>query len=80
MRTITINVSDPVYKDFVAHAKQRGRPAAELIRTAMEDYHSKNIARRTSLRDRRPLSAGGPVQPLTSDDDLLAEMLDDTRD
>lgn len=51
------------------------RPAAELIRQAMSEFHADRLFRRTSLRDRRPASAGGPVQPLTGEDDILAEMM-----
>lgn len=80
MKTITINVSDPVYKEFTHFAKQRGRPTSELIRSAMEEYFQRHMVRQTSLRNRRPTSAGGPVQPLTSEDDLLGEMLHDPRD
>lgn len=77
MKTITINVSEPVYRDFKEYAKKTGRPTAELIRQAMEDYHSRELNRSTSLQDRRPVSVGGPIQPLTSEDDLLEEMLHD---
>ena len=80
MRTITVNVSDPVYQDFQAFARKRDRKASELIREAMEMYRQAHIQRRTSLRDIRPASAGGPIQPITGADDLLGEMLDDSRD
>ncbi|MEI6492808.1 MAG: hypothetical protein WCO94_09695 [Verrucomicrobiota bacterium] len=80
MRTITVNVSDPVYQDFRAFARKRDRKASELIREAMEMYRQTHIQRRTSLRDIRPASVGGPIQPITGADDLLGEMLDDSRD
>jgi len=80
MRTITVNVSEPVYQDFRAYARKRDRKASELIREAMEMYRQAHIQRRTSLRDIRPSSVGGPIQPITGADDLLGEMLDDTRD
>ncbi len=80
MKTITVNVSDPVYRDFLAYAKKSDRPAAELIRAAMEEYRDAHILRRTSLRDRRPVSVGGSIRPISSEDDILGEMLDDTRD
>lgn len=80
MRTITVNVSDPVYRELAAYAKKTGRPTAEVIRAAMEEYHARNVARRTSLRERRPVSVGEPVRPLSSEDDLLDEMLHDSRD
>lgn len=80
MRTITVNVSDLVYQDFLAFARKRDRKASELIREAMEMYRQVHIQRRTSLRDIRPASVGGPIRPVTGDDDLLGEMLDDARD
>lgn len=80
MKTITVNVSDPIYRDFSIYAKQVGNTASELIRRAMEDYHQRYILRKTTLRNRCPSSVGGPVQPIGRDEDLLGEMLDDARD
>jgi len=80
MKTITVNVSDPIYRDFTVYAKQMGNSASELIRRAMEDYHSRFIVRKTTLSNRRPVSVGGPMQPIGSEEDLLGEMLDDRRD
>jgi hypothetical protein len=80
MKTITVNVSQPVYEDFRRHAQKTDRKAAELIREAMELYRQQHIQRRTSLLDRRPAQVGGPIQAITGEDDLLGEMLDDTRD
>ncbi len=81
MKTITINVSEPVYEEFQQHAKLVDRKAAELIREAMDIYRRQNIQRRTSLWDRRPAAnVGGAIRPLDRDDDLLGEMLDDSRD
>jgi hypothetical protein len=72
-KTITVNVSEPVYQDFQAYAKQRDRKASELIREAMEQYRQTHIQRRTPLRDLRPASVGGPIQPITGDGDLLRD-------
>lgn len=80
MKTITVNVSEPVYEDFQRFAQKMDRKASELIREAMEAYRQQHMVRRTSLRDRRPASVGGPIQPITSEDDLLGEMLNDLRD
>ena len=52
------------------------RPTAELIRQAMERFHKQRLSRRTSLRDIRPYDAGGTVKPLTSEDDILGEMME----
>jgi hypothetical protein len=80
MKTITVNVSDPIYRDFTVYAKQVGNSASELIRRAMEDYHQRFILRKTTLRNRRPASVGGLLQPIGREEDLLGEMLDDRRD
>jgi hypothetical protein len=80
MKTITVNVSEPVYEEFLAFAGKTDRKASELIREAMELYRQLHIQRRTSLWDRRPTSVGGPIQAITGEDDLLEEMLDDARD
>ena len=80
MKTITVNVSDPIYQDFRSYARKTDRKATELIREAMELYRQQHMQRRTTLRDRRPASVGGPIQPITAEDNLLGEMLDDTRD
>lgn len=84
MKTITVNVSEPVYRDFQDRARHMDRAAAELIRDAMEEYRQRHLTRTTSLRDRRPVSVGGVVEPIDADTDLLAEILsadeDDSRD
>lgn len=80
MKTITVNVSEPVYRDFQDYASRSDRKTSELIREAMEEYRRRHIERRTSLRNRIPVSVGGPINPFHSKDDLLGEMLDDTRD
>ena len=80
MKTITVNVSDPVYQDFSTYAKLVGSSAAGLIRQAMDDYHQRFILRKTTLRNRRPASVGAVVQPIGQSDDLLGEMLDGSRD
>ncbi|MEM9281587.1 MAG: ribbon-helix-helix protein, CopG family [Verrucomicrobiota bacterium] len=76
MKTITVNVSEPVYEEFQSHAAKVDRKTSELIREAMEEYREQHMSRRTSLLDRRPVSVGGAIDPLTDEDDILGEMLD----
>ena len=80
MKTITINVSEPVYEEFREYARKTDRKASELIREAMELFRQQRMQRRTSLRERRPVSVGGPIQAITAEDDILGGMLDDARD
>ena len=75
MKTISLNVSQPVYTAFQEEARRRDRTTAELIREAMEAYLHERVAPRTSLRDLQPVTLGGLRKPLNWADDLLDEML-----
>jgi hypothetical protein len=77
MKTITVNVSEPVYAEFRRAARLMGRPTSELIREAMEAYRRSHLAQRDDLRQFQPLSLGITLRPLTRGDDLLMEMLDE---
>jgi len=79
MKTITINVSEPVYRDFQLYAKTHDRTAAELVRQAMEEYRQAHLQTGASLGDVQPVSVGKVLQPLAPGDDLLGEMLDEDR-
>jgi hypothetical protein len=76
MKTISVNVSQPVYEDFRQHAHRTDRTAAELIREAMELFRNQRIRPRTSLAALRPLNLGKTLKPLSIRDDLLGEMLE----
>lgn len=76
MKTITINVSEPVYAEFQAASRSAGRPTSELIREAMELYRRERLHPVGDLAGFRPRSAGRVLRPLTAADDLLDEMLD----
>ena len=75
MKTISVNVSEPVYEDFMEHAQRTDRTAAELIREAMDLFRNQRIRPRTSLATLKPLNLGKSLHPLTKRDDLLREML-----
>jgi len=75
MKTISVNISEPVYEDFIDHARRTDRTAAELIREAMEMFRHQRIRPRTSLAALKPLDLGRTLRPLTGRDDLLGEML-----
>lgn len=75
MKTITVNVSEPVYEEFRRASERQGRSTAELIREAMEAYRRQHLRPRRDLKSFRPRSAGKVKRPLTAQDDLLSEML-----
>ena len=74
MKTITINVSEPVYRDFQEYASRHDRTASEIIREAMEDFRMRKIRQKTSLKDIRPVSVGRVLRPFTGAEDILEEM------
>jgi len=76
MKTITINVSEPVYEDFRQASRRLDRPTSELIREAMELYRGERLRPAGDLRDFQPRSVGRVLKPLSPADDLLSEMLD----
>lgn len=55
MKTITVNVSEPVYLDFQEYARQQDRTTSERIREAMEEYRSLKMG---------PEPASGTSNPL----------------
>lgn len=75
MKTITVNVSEPIYREFQEYARKQDRTTAELIREAMEAYRQRWTASQGSLRDLKPLDLGAVRHPLGPGDDLLEEML-----
>ena len=76
MKTITVNVSEPVYKDFRRFAKERDRSTSELIREAMEAYRDLRIRSQPTFGEWRPTSLGAlKSETFVADDDLLGEMI-----
>ncbi len=81
MKTITVNVSEPVYADFQRYAEQQDRATSELIREAMENYRQSKIRPARSLRGSRPASVQAVLKPWTGRAGLLDDLLDaDARD
>ncbi|MGH7997521.1 MAG: ribbon-helix-helix protein, CopG family [Opitutaceae bacterium] len=75
MKTITVNVSEPVYQDFQRHAETSDRTTSELIREAMEEYRDRKLRRRGSLKGLPTYSLGRMRRNLGAKDDLLGEMI-----
>jgi predicted transcriptional regulator len=79
MKAITINVSEPVYREFQRYATALDRTTSELIREAMDDYLDQKLSRRTSMKDLEPVSLGRVLRDTTTRGDLLVEMRNDDR-
>ncbi len=76
MKTITLNVSEPVYADFQRYAQEQDRPTSELVREAMETYRQAKIRPHTTLRNLQPSTVGKVLQPWQGRADLLDDLLD----
>ena len=78
LKSITIRVSEPTYREFQEFAKVTGRTAAELIREAIKLFRSRRIRRRKlhRLLDHKPVSLGKPLKPSRSRADLLEHFFD----
>jgi hypothetical protein len=53
---------------------------ADQFKKTAEGRHPPEDAHAKSLSDRRPVSVGGAIAAITTEDDILEEMLDDSRD
>jgi hypothetical protein len=81
MKTIILEVPDALDEALEQVATRTSRSYKEVVLDALEGYGQLKSGKRvTSLRQRRPASVGGSIKPLTGEDDLLDEMLNDTRD
>ena len=84
MKTITVEVDEPVYEAYVLEAQKKARETTEFIREVLEDYSRTQLGTRPNpsiFRDGFPMfNAGGPVRSITSEDQILDEMIDASRD
>jgi hypothetical protein len=80
MKTITINVSEPVYRVFQKYAEAQDRTTSELIREAMALYKAEKIEKKSSIRHSQPFSVGKVLDPVFKREDYLEEMLYENRD
>ena len=76
MKTITVNVSEPVYAEFQRFAIDQDRPTSEIIREAMEYYRQTKIHPVRSLRNARPASVKAVLKPWAGRGELLDDMFE----
>ena len=73
MKSISIHVPEPAYREFKLIATREGRPVAELIRQAMAEYLERESRSGRSVLDLAPHPSGALLLPW-SRDELLEEM------
>ena len=69
-----------MYRAYQEQARKQDRTASELIREAMEQYRNSWTQNDVSLLNLPPLQVGKTLRPLSSEDDLLAELSHGHRD
>lgn len=80
MKTLTLDLPDAVYSKLQETARAKARSVTEYAVEALTLSKPIQSPAQVSLRDRpAPFNAGGRVEALTADDDLLEEMRDDSR-
>jgi predicted transcriptional regulator len=74
MKSVSVHVSETAYLQMKTLASERGRPVAELIRQAMDDYLEREKTRQRPLLDRAPHASGRLLHPWTREE-VLDEMV-----
>ena len=74
MKPISVHVAEPAYEALKEVAKRQARPAAELVREAMDDYLTRQRASSRSILDIAP-HLGGPLKRKWTRAQLADEML-----
>ena len=75
MKPISVYLSERAYQDMKSLAAERGRPVAELIRQAMDEYLQRERLGRPSLLDRPGHESGRLLRPWTRSE-VADEMLE----
>jgi hypothetical protein len=73
MKSISIHVPEPAYREFQSLAQKEGRAVAELIRQAMVEYLERERRSGRSVLDLPPHASGTLLRPWTRGE-LLDEM------
>lgn len=74
MKPVSIHLHKKAYQEMKSLAAQRGRPVAELVRQAMDEYLEKERVKGSFLIDRPPHASGRLLEAWTREE-LLEEML-----
>ena len=75
MKAISIHLSETAYLEMKSLAARRGRPVAELIRQAMDEYLSREQQNGTSVLDIVPHESGRMLRDWDRSE-LLDEMIE----
>jgi hypothetical protein len=79
MRTVTINIADPVYEQLAEQARQANREASEFISEALSRYLQCGDQRTAghSMLDIQSFPLGPPIKSWSSRAEMLEGFMDD---
>ena len=75
MKPVSVHFPEAAYLEMKSLAALRGRPVAELIRQAMEEYLERERSRTGSILDRQPHQSG-KLRDAWIRTEVLEEMLE----
>jgi len=74
MKAVTLQLEEPVYREYQKMAHQSKRSASDLIQEAMESYRSTFAKKQASLADASPaISVQRVLRPWVGREDLLED-------
>ena len=81
MKTVHLEIPEPVVEEFEAFAEQTQREPSAVMREALELYRDERIRpaqqkRGTSILDHEPVSVGQILRPWTSRAEMLEDFFD----
>ncbi len=79
MKTVTIDISDPIYEQFEQQARQSNRRPAELMSEALGRYLERGDRPTSghSVLDIKSFPLGPPTKPWTTRAEMLEGFMDD---
>ena len=68
MQTLTVKLSDLVFREVAAKAQEAYKQPADLVRDLVDLHfgHTDSVVKDHSLKDHKPLSVGQILKPWTS--------------
>lgn len=80
MQTLTVELSDPVFREVAARAQEVSKQPADVVRDLVDLHfgHADSVVKDHSLKDHKPLSVGQILKPWTSNSELLEDFFDRT--
>ena len=78
MQTLTLELSDPVFREVAAKAQEVSKQPADVVRDLVDLHFGKTdaVVKDHSLKDHKPISVGQILKPWNSNSELLEDFFD----